>query len=43
MLDVEVGDRVEAGQVLVRLAGSEKLAAAVESRQPTSCSPRARR
>jgi HlyD family secretion protein len=31
MLDVKVGERVEAGQVLVRLAGSEKLAAAVES------------
>jgi multidrug efflux pump subunit AcrA (membrane-fusion protein) len=31
LLDVQVGDRVEAGQVLVRLAGAEKLAAAVES------------
>lgn len=28
---VAVGDRVEAGQVLARLAGSEKLAAAIES------------
>jgi HlyD family secretion protein len=31
MLDVAVGARVEEGQVLVRLAGSEKLAAAVAS------------
>lgn len=30
-VDVTVGDRVEAGQVLVRLAGGEKLAAAIES------------
>jgi HlyD family secretion protein len=30
-LDAEVGERVEAGQVLVRLAGSEKLAAVVEA------------
>lgn len=30
-VDVAVGDRVEAGQVLIRLAGSEKLAAAIES------------
>jgi multidrug efflux pump subunit AcrA (membrane-fusion protein) len=30
-VNVAVGDRVEAGQVLVRLSGSKKLAAAVES------------
>jgi HlyD family secretion protein len=30
-LDVEVGDKVEADQVLISLAGSEKLAAAVEA------------
>ena len=31
VVNVRIGDQVEAGQVLVRLAGSEKLAAAVEA------------